>query len=57
MASVMAARSSVGHALERLEQRAHPVVGADVGGGERVAVLGEHGGEVGAHGVAEDDRV
>ncbi len=53
----MAARSSSADAVQGLEQRPHPVVGMDVGGGQGVAVLAEHAGEVGAHRVAEDDRV
>ena len=36
---------------------AEPVVGVDADGCERVAVLGEHVGEVGPDRVAEDDRV
>ena len=47
----------VGQLLDRLEQRAEPVVGVDADRLQRVAVLGEHVGEEGPHGVAEDDRV
>ena len=48
---------AVGQQLEPGEDRAQPVVGAEVGGGQRVAVAGEGLGEEGPHDVAEDDRV
>ena len=57
MASVIAARSSSGIRSSALSSAAIPSLGLHVGGGQRVGVVAEHAREVGAHGVAEDDRV
>ena len=47
----------VGQRLDRLQKRPEPVVGVDAGGFQRIAVLGEHVGEVRPDRVTEDDRV
>ena len=56
-AASIGSRVAAGSSATRAEHLAEAVVRVGAGLGQRGAVLGEHVGEVGPHGVAEDDRV